>query len=77
MVQVTKPNAGKILKDYLESHGISQRFVAKKMGLKPSAFNAYINGYSKFNADFALSVSKVLNISPSIFLKESYSKSVE
>lgn len=77
MVQVTKPNAGKILKDYLESHGISQSFVAKKMGLKPSAFNAHINGYNKFNADFALGVSKVLGISPSIFLKESYSKSVD
>ena len=77
MVQVTKPNAGKILKSYLKSHGISQHFVADKIGVTPQTFNAYVNGNLKFNADFALSVSKVLNISPSIFLKESYSKSVD
>lgn len=77
MVLVTRPDASKILKEYLKSHGITQTWVAKKLGMSVAGFNNYLNGQNKFNADFALSVSKVLNISPSIFLKESYRNSVE
>ena len=77
MVQVTEPNAHKILKDYLKSHGITQAFVAKKMGISPQTFNAYVNGQNIFDADFAFSVAKVLNIDPYIFLKESYRKLVD
>ena len=72
MVQVTLPKANLILKDYLKSHGIKQNFVAKKIGISPQVFNAYVNGQNKFNADFALSVAKALNISPNIFLNKNY-----
>lgn len=77
MVLATEPNANKILKSYLKSHGITQTFVAKKMNMPLSSFNSYLTGRYNFDADFALRVSKVLNISPSIFLKKSYRKSVE
>lgn len=77
VVQVTEPNAHEILKNYLKNHGITQAFVAKKMGISPQTFNAYVNGQYIFDADFAFSVAKVLNISPSIFLKKSYRKSVD
>ena len=77
MVQVTKQEAGEILKDYLKDHGISQAFVARKMGIKRQLFNAYVNGQLKFDADFAISVAKALNISPKIFLKKNYRKSVD
>lgn len=76
MVQVTQPDANVILKTYLKSHGITQAFVAKKMGISPQTFNAYVNGQYKFDADFAFSVAKALDINPYIFLKESYRKSV-
>lgn len=33
MTQVTVANANEILKQYLKSHGITQKFVADKMGL--------------------------------------------
>ncbi len=77
MVQVTEPDAHKILKSYLQDHGISQAFVARKMGIKRQLFNAYVNGQLKFDADFAISVAKALNISPKIFLKKNYRKSVD
>lgn len=77
MVQVTEANANKVLKSYLQEHGISQAFVAGKMGIKPQLFNAYVNGYLKFDADFAISVAKALNISPKAFFKKNYRKSVE
>ena len=77
MVQVTEPNANEILKSYLEDHGISQAFVARKMGVTRQTFNAYINGSNKFDADFAFSVATALGISPKIFLKKTYRKSVE
>lgn len=76
MVQVTEPNANEILKSYLEDHGISQAFVARKMGVTRQTFNAYINGSNKFDADFAFSVAIALGISPKIFLKKTYRKSV-
>lgn len=77
MPQVTDPNANKILKKYLEEHGLSQAFVAKKMGMTLSSFNARITGLVKFDADFALKVAKVLQISPYIFLAKSYKKFVK
>lgn len=69
MVRTTKENAGKILKDYLREHGIKQNYVAKKVGISSANFSGRLNGRLKFNADFALTVSKVLDIDPDIFLK--------
>lgn len=69
MFRTTKENAGKILKDYLREHGIKQNYVAKKVGISSANFSSRLNGRLKFNADFALTVSKVLDIDPDIFLK--------
>lgn len=77
LVQVTECDAHKILKKYLKDHGITQAFVAKKIGISPQNFNDYVNGKHNFDADFAFNVAKALDISPYIFLKESYRKSVE
>lgn len=69
MVRATKENAGKILKSYLREHGIKQNYVAKKVGISSANFSSRLNGRVKFNADFALTVSKALDIDPEIFLK--------
>lgn len=68
-MSVVKENAGEILQKYLEDHGIKQNFVARKMGISSSNFNNHLHGRLKFDADFAVAVSKVLNIDSNIFLK--------
>ena len=77
MLQVTKQEAGEILQDYFKGPGISQAFVARQMGITRQTFNAYVNGNYKFTADFAISAADALGISPDIFLKKNYRKSVE
>lgn len=66
---MVKDNAGLILKDYLNSHGIKQSFVADKMGISDSNFSAHMNGRLRFTADFAIAVSRALGVSVDIFLK--------
>lgn len=68
-MSVVKDNAGKILSQYLKDNGIKQNFVAKKMGITPENFNQRMNGRLRFTADFAIAVSRALNISVDIFLK--------
>lgn len=76
MANVTKENANLILEKYLEEHGISKTFVANKIGITPQAFNRRLRVNGAFDADFAFKVSKVLGISPTIFLSSSYTKSL-
>lgn len=74
MVSALKPNASHLAKKYLQDHGIKQSFIAYKMGISTSNLSNKLNGRSKFDADFAIEFSKVLNISPNIFLKSYFSK---
>lgn len=69
---VTKTNAKEILQKYIDQHGITQHFVAEKMGISDQAFSSLINGRTKFTADKAIMVAKALDIPFSIFLEESY-----
>jgi plasmid maintenance system antidote protein VapI len=68
-MSVVKDNANEILKKYLKEHGIKQNFVAKKMGISSATFGNRLHGRLKFNADFAIAVSKVLEIDSKTFLK--------
>ncbi|WP_270516712.1 helix-turn-helix transcriptional regulator [Lactobacillus paragasseri] len=77
MANVTKENANLILEKYLKDHGISKTFVASKVGITPQAFNRRLRVAKAFDADFAFKVSKVLGISPTIFLSSSYTKSLK
>lgn len=74
MSLVTKPNSNGILQKYLKSHGITQHFVANKMGVSDQSLSNLLNGRSKFTADKAIMVSKALGISLDIFLEKSYTK---
>lgn len=65
---VVKENAAKILQKYLQDHGIKQSFVASKIGMSESSFSSRLNGRLKFSAEFAIAVSKALNIKADIFL---------
>lgn len=66
---VVKEDAAIILQKYLQDHGIKQSFVANKIGISESNFSNRINGRLKFSADFAIAVSRALNIKTDIFLK--------
>ncbi|MBH9539061.1 transcriptional regulator [Lactobacillus crispatus] len=76
MTQFTKSNSSEILKKYLDSHGIKNKYLAEKMGIPPSTLSYYLNGHGKFTVDFAFAVSSALGISPEIFLDKSYKKLV-
>lgn len=72
MTLVTKKDSNKILKDYLKIHGITQHYVATKIGMSDQAFSNLIKDRTKFNGDKAIMVSHALNIPLSIFLDENY-----
>lgn len=72
MPKVVKPNASKILTDYLKKHGITQRFVARSTGMSDQQLTNMIKGRSEFSAEKALMIAKALEIPSSIFLEESY-----
>lgn len=68
-MKVVKENANEILINYLNEHGIKQNFVAQKMGISSPTFSSRLHGRLKFDADFAVAVSKALGIDADIFLK--------
>lgn len=69
MASVLKDNARKLAKQYLREHGIKQSWLADKLGISEPTLSGRLNGRYKFDADFAVAFSKVLGISPDIFLK--------
>ena len=76
MPEFTKSNAKQILIDYLKSHGIKKRYLAKQLGISESTLSYHLSKRQAFTVDFALAVSKALGISPEIFLNENYKKLV-
>lgn len=72
MTLVTKKDSNEILKDYLKSHGITQHYVATKMGMSDQAFSNLVNDRTKFNGDKAIMVSHALGIPLNIFLDKNY-----
>lgn len=76
MPEFTKSNAKQILIDYLKSHGIKKRYLAKQLGISESNLSYHLSKHPAFTVDFALAVSKALGISPEIFLNETYKKLV-
>lgn len=74
MVLVTKKNSNEILKNYIKSHGIKQRFIANKIGMSDQQFSNLLAGRSNFTGDKAIMVSKALNIPLDIFLDRNYTE---
>ena len=73
MPTVVKPNANQILSNLLEEKGLKQVYVATKIGISSPSMSALVHGNKKFTADIAIQLGKVLNVSPNIFLDQSYS----
>ena len=53
---------GEVLKDELEFRGISQRGLAKKMGISYSALNEVLNGKRTLNPELAMMMEAALDI---------------
>lgn len=61
-------NANEKLKKYLEEHGISQAFLAKKLGFSNTRMSMMINGKRKMTADDLFKICIILNVSPESFM---------
>jgi addiction module HigA family antidote len=59
---------GELLKDELEYRHLSQKAVAKQVGLPYAAFNEILNGKRPVTTDFAMCMEDALGISPDLLL---------
>lgn len=65
---VGNPSLADVMKMKLEQEAMSQRAFAKKIGVSPSRVCEYLSGKSEPTLKIARSISKELNIEPSIVL---------
>ncbi len=77
MKTAIKENANEILKEYLKDHGITQRFVATKIGITNQAFTNLMSGRARLTGDKAILISHALDIPLSTFLKDEYKEPTE
>jgi addiction module HigA family antidote len=60
---------GELLKDELEYRHLSQKAVAKQLGLPYTAFNEILNGKRPVTTDLAMIMEAALGVSPSLLLR--------
>jgi addiction module HigA family antidote len=60
---------GELLKDELEYRHISQRALAKQLGLHYTAFNEVLNGKRPVSTDLALLMEAAIGVSPGVLLR--------
>ena len=60
---------GKMIKEYLESNGISQMYVSRKTQIKPVKLNMALNGVRKLNLDEYALICGALNVDTNKFLR--------
>jgi addiction module HigA family antidote len=60
---------GELLKDELAYRHLSQRRLAKQLGLSYTAFNRVLNGKRPVTTDFALIMEAALGVSPTLLLR--------
>lgn len=69
------------LKLFLQEKGIKQVTVAKKLGIKYTAFNAVLNDHAELKADMLVAVCKAIDVTPEYFfayqLQENGSETAE
>ena len=62
MPEVIKDDAYKVLRSTIESRGLKQNYVAKRIGITPNYLASILNGRRRLNADIAIRASQVLEI---------------
>lgn len=56
------------IKEYIESHGITQKFLCDKTGITPEKMSNVINGKRKVTGEELLLIANALGVSANIFL---------
>ncbi len=56
------------IKEYIESHGITQKFLCDKTGIAPEKMSNVINGKRKVTGEELLLIANALGVSANIFL---------
>ena len=56
------------IKEYIESHGITQKFLCDKTGIAPEKMSNIINGKRKVTGEELLLIANALGVSANIFL---------
>ena len=65
---IGNPSLADVGKMRLEQESMSQRTLARKIGVSPSRVSEYLTGKSEPTLKIARNINKVLNIEPSIIL---------
>jgi len=60
---------GELLKEEIEYRHLSQKTIAKQLGLPYTAFNEILNGKRPVTTDFALIMEAALGVSPGLLLR--------
>jgi addiction module HigA family antidote len=60
---------GELLKEELECRHLSQKAMAKQLGLPYTAFNEILNGKRPVTTDFALLMEAALGVNPDLLLR--------
>jgi addiction module HigA family antidote len=60
---------GELLKEELECRHLSQKAMAKQLGLPYTAFNEILNGKRPVTTDFALLMEAALGVNPGLLLR--------
>ncbi len=60
--------ANKKINDYLKEHGISQAFLAEKLGISSTRMSMMLNAKRKMTADDLIKICKILQVSPEMFM---------
>ena len=58
------------LRDYLESHGITQKFLVDKTGITPEKISNIMNGKRKVTGEELLLIARALEVNANIFLAQ-------
>lgn len=65
---IEKPNVSELIELSLDDQGMTQKQLAKEIGVSPSRVNDYISGRAEPTLKIARMLCKVLNIPPSLML---------
>ncbi len=60
---------GEMIKDEIEYRGLSQRKLAKQMGISPTILNEILNGKRAVNTEYALMFEAALDIDADLWLR--------
>lgn len=71
MLEIIRPDAGKVLNQEIKNCGLKQGYVADKIGISPAYMSQLVNGSKKVSTDVAVRASIILGVPLDIFLKKS------